>query len=127
MPIKARIIAVISGKGGVGKSSVAVQLALRLALAGKKVSLLYLPLSRSSTLKVGLLDVDLCGPSVPRMLDVANSRVTQGERGWRPITVADGEGNSLKAMSIAFLLPRPDDAVVWRGPKKTSKSEIVPL
>ena len=55
------------------------------------------------------------------MLDVSEARVTQGERGWRPIVVSDGEGHSLKAMSIAFLLPNPDDAVVWRGPKKTGK------
>lgn len=99
-----KIITVLSGKGGVGKSSVAVQLALTLVLAGKRV---------------GLLDVDLCGPSIPRMLNITEGRVTQGERGWHPVALRDAEGHEIRVMSIAFLLPHKDDAVVWRGPKKT--------
>jgi Mrp family chromosome partitioning ATPase len=97
------ILLVLSGKGGVGKSSVSVQLAISLALAGKKV---------------GLLDVDLCGPSIPRMLNVSDSRITQGVSGWIPVKLSF-ENYCISVMSIAFLLPNKDDAVVWRGPKKT--------
>lgn len=99
-----KVIAVMSGKGGVGKSSVSVQLAVTLALAGKKV---------------GLLDVDLCGPSIPKMLNVTTARIQQGNQGWLPVCVSDGP-TSLLVMSIGFLLPDLDSAVLWRGPKKTA-------
>lgn len=72
---------------------------------------------------MGLLDVDLCGPSIARMLNVTAERVTQSERGWRPVVVSDGRGHRLKTMSIAFLLPHSDDAVVWRGPKKSGMTQ----
>jgi ATP-binding protein involved in chromosome partitioning len=96
--VKHKII-VLSGKGGVGKSTVAVNLATSLALEGKRV---------------GLLDVDLHGPTVPQLLGL----------GGRPLDVA-GEvifplqvGENLTVMSIGFLLGEEDSAVVWRGPMK---------
>lgn len=99
----------LSGKGGVGKSSVTTQLALSLSLAGHSV---------------GILDIDLTGPSIPRMLSIESSKVTQVPGGWAPVCVqaaneAEGTG-SLYAMSLGFLLPKRGDAVVWRGPKKTA-------
>lgn len=63
--------------------------------------------------QVGVLDVDLCGPSIPRMLGVSKCEVHQCDAGWVPVCV-----DRLSLMSIAFLLDDPDDAVVWRGPKK---------
>ncbi|OAA49223.1 cytosolic Fe-S cluster assembling factor cfd1 [Cordyceps fumosorosea ARSEF 2679] len=98
---------VLSGKGGVGKSSVTTQLALSLALAGHSV---------------GILDVDLTGPSIPRMLSIESSKVTQVPGGWAPVLVspASSTTGALHAMSLGFLLPRRGDAVVWRGPKKTA-------
>nr|RBQ88740.1 hypothetical protein FVER53263_06559 [Fusarium verticillioides] len=103
------IILVLSGKGGVGKSSVTTQLALSLASAGHSV---------------GILDVDLTGPSIPRMLSIEESKVTQVPGGWAPVLVHEGDSSkglgSLHAMSLGFLLPKRGDAVVWRGPKKTA-------
>ncbi|EIM24174.1 P-loop containing nucleoside triphosphate hydrolase protein [Wallemia mellicola CBS 633.66] len=100
------IILVLSGKGGVGKSSVATQLALSAAT--------------STSSKVGLLDVDLTGPSIPRMLGLDGQSVRMGleGQGWVPVR-ADKEGK-LSVMSIGFLLKSKNDAVVWRGPKKTA-------
>ncbi|GAO15369.1 uncharacterized protein UV8b_07071 [Ustilaginoidea virens] len=103
------IVLVLSGKGGVGKSSVTTQLALSLSLAGHSV---------------GILDVDLTGPSIPRMLSIEESKVTQVPGGWAPVPVhgqdaSNGLG-SLHAMSLGFLLAKRGDAVVWRGPKKTA-------
>lgn len=123
-----RVFLVLSGKGGVGKSSVAVQLALSLMQTKPKA-------------RVGLLDIDLCGPSIPRMLGLSKAKVIQGPRGWIPVekriprdrnsdSDSDEEvveytsdGSVLLVMSIGFLLARPDDAVVWRGPKKNGKVE----
>lgn len=103
------IILVLSGKGGVGKSSVTTQLALSLSQAGHSV---------------GILDVDLTGPSMPRMLSMEKAKVTQVPGGWAPVPVHEkdaGSGvGSLHAMSLGFLLPSRGDAVVWRGPKKTA-------
>ncbi|KAG7098946.1 hypothetical protein E1B28_000836 [Marasmius oreades] len=98
------IIIVLSGKGGVGKSSVSTQLALSLY--------------RSSSLtKVGLLDVDLTGPSIPRMLGLDGQPVHQSSDGWVPV-FADGSEARMAAMSVGFLLKKKGDSVVWRGPKK---------
>lgn len=94
----ANTILVLSGKGGVGKSTVAVNLALGLQQAGRRV---------------GLLDVDLHGPSVPTMLGLTGARVVGQGDCIRPVD-ADG----LAVMSIGFLLPETDDAVIWRGPRK---------
>ncbi|CAI5730751.1 unnamed protein product [Peronospora destructor] len=91
---------VLSGKGGVGKSTVACQLAF--ALAGKGY-------------QVGLLDVDITGPSVPRMLGLMGQEVHQSAAGWSPVYVDDNLG----VMSIGFMLPNDDDAIIWRGPKKS--------
>ncbi|MEA4862539.1 MAG: P-loop NTPase [Victivallaceae bacterium] len=95
--IKNKLV-VMSGKGGVGKSTVAVNLAAALALEGKNV---------------GLLDVDIHGPSVPKMLHLENQRPSSENELLLPVAV----GN-LKVMSIGFLLHNPDDAVIWRGPAK---------
>ena len=89
---------VLSGKGGVGKSTVAVNLALALTLEGKSV---------------GLLDVDIHGPSVPAMLGLEGA--TPLSKGSSLLPVQKG---GLKVMSIGFLLPGPDEAVIWRGPMK---------
>ncbi|MEN6374617.1 MAG: Mrp/NBP35 family ATP-binding protein [Smithella sp.] len=91
-------IVVLSGKGGVGKSTVAVNLAMALALSG---------------LRVGLLDVDIHGPSVPTMLGLEN-KTLQGEAG----ELLPVELGGMKIMSIGFLLHNPDDAIIWRGPMK---------
>lgn len=98
------IILVLSGKGGVGKSSVTTQLALSLY-------------DSSPTTRVGILDVDLTGPSIPRMLGVNDHGVHQSTLGWVPV-YADGATTRLASMSIGFLLKNKGESVVWRGPKK---------
>ncbi|RDB28987.1 Cytosolic Fe-S cluster assembly factor CFD1 [Hypsizygus marmoreus] len=98
------IIIVLSGKGGVGKSSVSTQLALNLHAS-------------SPTARVGILDVDLTGPSIPRMLGVDGQGVHQSSDGWVPV-YADGSAARLACMSVGFLLKNKGDSVVWRGPKK---------
>jgi ATP-binding protein involved in chromosome partitioning len=97
-----RKIMVLSGKGGVGKSTVAVNLATALALAGKRV---------------GILDVDLHGPSVPKLLHMEGAPVSGNDQVFFPVKMDCGTG-SLSVMSIAFLLRERDDAVIWRGPRK---------
>lgn len=72
--------------------------------------------------QVGILDVDLCGPSIPRMLRVQDSAVHQCDSGWVPVFV--GQDKAIALMSIGFLLERPDDAVVWRGPKKNGTPRL---
>ncbi|XP_047505164.1 cytosolic Fe-S cluster assembly factor NUBP2 homolog [Pieris napi] len=98
-----QVILVLSGKGGVGKSTVSTQLALTLKEKG---------------FKVGLLDIDLCGPSVPYILNLEGKNIHQGPEGWIPVYL-DSE-QRLGVMSIGFLLNSRNDAVVWRGPKKSS-------
>ena len=95
--IKHKII-VLSGKGGVGKSTVAVNMAMALALNGRRV---------------GLLDVDIHGPSVPTMLGLENETLQGDPDGLQPVELGE-----MKVMSIGFLLKNPDDAVIWRGPMK---------
>ena len=58
--------------------------------------------------------MDICGPSVPRMLGLTGREVHQSSSGWSPVWVTDGLG----VMSIGFMLPQQDNAVIWRGPKK---------
>jgi ATP-binding protein involved in chromosome partitioning len=96
--IKHKIL-VMSGKGGVGKSMIAVNLAAALAQTGKQV---------------GLLDVDIHGPSVPKLLSLNGRRIGLAEEGIVPVPYND----NLKAMSIGFLLRQEDDALIWRGPMK---------
>jgi ATP-binding protein involved in chromosome partitioning len=91
-------VVVLSGKGGVGKSTMAVNLATSLMMAGKRV---------------GLLDVDIHGPSVPTMLGLEGQTIRGSEEGLLPIRL-DG----MKVMSLGFLLPNQDEAVIWRGPMK---------
>lgn len=133
----------LSGKGGVGKSSITTQLALSLSLAGHSV---------------GILDVDLTGPSIPRLFGLEDAKITQAPGGWLPVqvhpsqtlkpidipastdtSVSNSNGSSsshgptgtngatsetrisaLYLMSLGFLLPSRSSAVVWRGPKKTA-------
>lgn len=73
---------------------------------------------------MGILDVDLCGPSIPKMLRVCRPEVHQCETGWVPV-YADAQ-QTLALMSIGFLLEHPDEAVVWRGPKKTGVNQHSP-
>jgi Mrp family chromosome partitioning ATPase/predicted Fe-Mo cluster-binding NifX family protein len=95
-------IMVLSGKGGVGKSTVAVNLASALAMAGKRV---------------GLLDIDIHGPSVPKLLHIEGTPISGSENTLYPVKVGFRTG-MLSVMSIGFLLRDRDDAVIWRGPRK---------
>lgn len=99
------IILILSGKGGVGKSSVTTQTALTLCRMG---------------LKVGVLDIDLTGPSLPRMFGMENQQIYQDVKGWIPVTVPNKGNGVLKLMSLGFLLDDRGNSVVWRGPKKTA-------
>lgn len=108
-----------------------LQLALALSLQGKSV---------------GILDIDLTGPSIPRLVGLEDAKITQGPGGWLPVTVHDAttssissstssgaqeqhqqpqtqqqeEKGSLRCISLGFLLRDRGDAVIWRGPKKTA-------
>ena len=92
-------ILVLSGKGGVGKSTVAANLAVSLARQG---------------LRTGLLDIDLHGPSIPKLLRLEGQGMASDGQTIEPADFND----HLKVVSIGFLLQSPDDAVIWRGPLK---------
>ena len=91
-----RVIAVMSGKGGVGKSLVTALLAIALIRQGHQV---------------GILDADITGPSIPKMFGL-KSRPTGSENGILPVETRSG----ILVMSLNLLLPHEDDAVIWRGP-----------
>lgn len=95
LPQVKNVIAVASGKGGVGKSTVSVNLAVALSQLGAKV---------------GLLDADIYGPSIPLMMGIKNKPKFSQDEKLRPI-----ESHGIKMMSMGFLIP-DDQAVVWRGP-----------
>ena len=92
-----KVFAIASGKGGVGKSSVTVNLAIAMAKQG---------------LKVGVVDADIYGHSVPAMLGVADSRPTQVDDLIMPVPTPSG----VSVISIGMLKPRRDQVVAWRGP-----------
>ncbi|XP_057311807.1 cytosolic Fe-S cluster assembly factor NUBP1 homolog isoform X1 [Hydractinia symbiolongicarpus] len=97
--VKHKII-VLSGKGGVGKSTFTSTLAHGLAQDQEK--------------QIGVLDIDICGPSMAKILGVEGEQVHQSGSGWSPVFVDD----NLSVMSVAFLLQSDEDAVIWRGPRK---------
>ena len=98
--IKHKII-VLSGKGGVGKSTVATNVAIALSLREQKV---------------GIMDVDIHGPSIPKMLGLEGKFLRGSEEGLLPIDYSD----NLKVISIGFILRDQKDAVIWRGHLKHS-------
>jgi len=104
LPPKAKIdvkhvIIVLSGKGGVGKSTVSINLASALAAHGRQV---------------GLLDLDIHGPNIPKMLGIEDQRPAVLEKTMEPVHV----NGTLSVMSMAFLLPDTSSPVIWRGPMK---------
>lgn len=92
-----QIIAVMSGKGGVGKSTVTSLIATALKNQGKEV---------------GILDADITGPSIPRLFGINTKRARGTETEINPVSTVSG----IKVMSINLLLDKEDDAVIWRGP-----------
>ncbi|GIQ81803.1 cytosolic Fe-S cluster assembly factor NUBP1/Nbp35 [Kipferlia bialata] len=96
------VIVVLSGKGGVGKSTVAAQLAYHLG--------------RAYGAQVGLLDIDICGPSVPTLTSTKGHEIHNSGLGWEPVMVNE----NLSVMSIGYMLADDDAAVIWRGPRKNS-------
>ncbi|MGI6394051.1 MAG: P-loop NTPase [bacterium] len=96
------IVVVMSGKGGVGKSSVAVNLAYFLASQGKNV---------------GIMDVDFHGPSIPKLLGIEGMRLSSEESGKiKPVAITE----TFHAVSIGLALESVDSPVIWRGPMKVS-------
>ncbi|CAK3932032.1 Cytosolic Fe-S cluster assembly factor NBP35 [Lecanosticta acicola] len=93
-------ILVLSGKGGVGKSTFTTMLAHAFASNVDNM--------------VGIMDTDICGPSIPKMMGVEAETIHVTSTGWEPVWVSDNLG----VMSVQFMLPNRDDAVIWRGPKK---------
>lgn len=92
-----KIIGVMSGKGGVGKSTLSVLIAKNLAKKGYKV---------------GILDADITGPSVPRLLNINEERALSSEAGILPVETEDG----IKVVSMNLLMESEDQPVIWRGP-----------
>lgn len=92
-----KIIGIMSGKGGVGKSTVAVSIAKQL---------------KSMGYQVGILDADITGPSIPRLLGLEKERATSTEEYMLPVETADG----IRAISLNFLIEEENTPVIWRGP-----------
>lgn len=99
-----RVVAVMSGKGGVGKSSVSALLAVALRRAG---------------LSVGVLDADITGPSIPRLFGLRGRPQAAPGEGIMPVQTKTG----IKVMSINLLLPEEDHPVIWRGPILSSAAK----
>jgi len=99
MEIIQRKLLVLSGKGGVGKSTVAANLAVSLARAGKTV---------------GLLDIDVHGPSIPKLMGLEGRQIGMAGEDMAPVAMSA----NLAVMSIGFLLPGGNVPVIWRGPRK---------
>ena len=97
--IKHKVL-ILSGKGGVGKSTFTTLLAHAFAT------------NEDNT--VGIMDTDICGPSIPKMMGVETEQIHVSGAGWSPVWVMENLG----VMSVQFMLPNRDDAVIWRGPKK---------
>lgn len=95
------VILVLSGKGGVGKSTVSVNLAYALSKKGRQV---------------GLLDLDIHGPNIPKMLGLEEHKLLSEQNKIIPVRLSE----KLQVLSIAFLLPHKNSPVVWRGPMKSS-------
>jgi len=93
------VIMVLSGKGGVGKSTVSVNLAYALSNHGKKV---------------GLLDLDMHGPNIPKMLGIEEHKLAMMDNKIEPVRVT----GMLSVISMAFLLPDTSTPIIWRGPMK---------
>ncbi|XP_068758243.1 cytosolic Fe-S cluster assembly factor NUBP2-like [Montipora capricornis] len=94
-------ILILSGKGGVGKSSVATTLSMAFSNMGKKV---------------GLVDLDICGPSIPKLMAIEGQQVVNSPYGWMPLRSPHFD---VKVMSVGSLLEKGDSAIIWRGPRKT--------
>lgn len=92
-------ILVLSGKGGVGKSSAAINLAVWLSMQGKKI---------------GLLDIDIHGPSVPKILNLEGRKLLSSKNRIEPISYSD----TLKVISVGFIIKNENDALIMRGPMK---------
>jgi ATP-binding protein involved in chromosome partitioning len=93
------VLVILSGKGGVGKSTISTNLALMLAEKGYQV---------------GLLDCDMHGPTIPTLLGLEKERINQSAEGLIPIQAT----SNLKVLSMGFLIENKDDPVIWRGPMK---------
>jgi len=98
--VKHKLI-VLSGKGGVGKSTFSSQLSFALSKLGAQV---------------GLMDIDICGPSIPKLLGLEGEQIHQSNMGWSPVYIEENLG----VMSVGFMLNDPNEAVIWRGPKKNT-------
>ncbi len=94
------IVMVLSGKGGVGKSTIAANVAMALAMKDKAV---------------GLLDIDIHGPSIPKLFNLVGEKVKATKDYVYPVGYSE---YNLKIMSIDFMLPDKDTAIIWRGPLK---------
>jgi len=93
-------VLILSGKGGVGKSTFSAQIAWAFAQQPQQ--------------QIGLLDIDICGPSIPKIFGLEGEQVHQSNLGWSPVYITDNLG----IMSVGFMLNNANEAIIWRGPKK---------